>query len=110
MLSNYRSGECHECRADLLGGEVEESPGADPSIFGGLDRARGHILTCLCSLRSDVCLGLTLGGGVSAPMIERVPACVMRLDRVSHSVFQVELETAAPLVFRAGQHFEWRFP
>ena len=110
MPYNCRSGECAECRADLLCGEVEESPGADPAIFDDCDRARGCILACLCSPKSDVRLRLTLRDGVSAPTIEQVPACVARVDRVSRSVVQVELETAAPLVFRAGQYFKWRLP
>ncbi len=110
MPYNCRSGECAECRATLVAGDVEEAPGADPAVFGDADRERGRILTCLCSPLSDLTLEITLRDGVAAPRIERVWAHVERVEQVCDTVVQVEVETAAPIPYRAGQYFEWILP
>lgn len=110
MPYNCRSGECAECRAELLAGEVEEAPGADPAVFTDADRDKGRILTCLCSPVSDVAIAIALRDGVAAPRVERVLAPVARVERVCHSVVQVEVETPAPIPYRAGQYFEWVLP
>ncbi len=110
MPYNCRSGECAECRAVLLDGTVEESPGADPAVFTDADRDRGRILTCLCAPTSDITLKIALRDGSAAPKIERVNAMVERVDPVSASVVQVELETPWAIAYRAGQYFEWGLP
>ena len=110
MPYTCRSGECAECRADLLAGEVEESPGADPAMFTDADRAQGRILTCLCRPLTDITIGIALGDGPAAPGIARVPARVARIQRACRSVVQVEVETAEPLAYRAGQYFDWHLP
>ncbi|MEQ8696387.1 MAG: FAD-binding oxidoreductase [Bauldia litoralis] len=110
MPYNCRSGECAECRARLLDGTVEETPGADPAVFTDADRDQGRILTCLCSPTSDVELDILLRDGTAAPRIERVDAVVDRIEPVSGSVSQVTLATGRPLSFRAGQYFEWGLP
>lgn len=110
MPYNCRSGECAECRAVLLDGTVEESPGADPAVFTQADRDKGRILTCLCSPASDISLDIVLRDGRAAPRIERVNALVDRVEQVSSSVVQVELETPWEIAYRAGQYFEWGIP
>jgi ferredoxin len=45
---NCRSGECGECKATLLSGEVYEMPGADPAIFNDTHRNAGQLLLCMC--------------------------------------------------------------
>jgi len=110
MPYNCRSGECAECRADLLDGEVAEAPGADPEVFSEADREKGRILTCLCCPVTDVRIDITLRDGVSAPRIERYHAHIERVEQVCESVVQVEVETAIPVPYRAGQYFEWVLP
>ena len=97
MPYNCRSGECAECRAVLLSGSVEESPGADPAVFTDADRRKGRILTCL---------EIVLRDGTSAPRIERVSATVSRVERVCASVVQVALDCPQDIAYRAGQDFE----
>lgn len=110
MPYNCRSGECAECRAVLVEGTVEESPGADPAVFTDADRDKGRILTCLCAPTSDVTLRIALRDGTAAPKIERVNAMVERVERVSASIVQVEVETPWEIAYRAGQYFEWGLP
>ena len=110
MPYNCRSGECAECRAVLLRGSVEESPGADPAVFTGADRRKGRILTCLCVPTSDIALEIVLRDGASAPRIERVDTMVSRVERVSASVVQVGVDCPREIAYRAGQYFEWIVP
>ena len=110
MPYNCRSGECAECRAVLLSGSVDESPGADPAVFTDADRRKGRILTCLCAPTSDIALDIVLRDGTSAPRIEHVSAIVSRIERVSASVVQVALDCPRDIAYRAGQYFEWIVP
>ena len=110
MPYNCRSGECAECRAVLLSGSVDESPGADPAVFTDADRRKGRILTCLCAPTSDLSLEIVLRDGTSAPRIEHVGAIVGRIERVSASVIQVVLDCPREIAYRAGQYFEWIVP
>ena len=110
MPYNCRSGECAECRAVLLSGSVDESPGADPAVFTEADRRKGRILTCLCAPASDIALEIVLRDGTSAPRIEHVTAAVGRVERVSASVVQVALDCPREIAYRAGQYFEWIVP
>ena len=107
---NCRSGECAECCAELLEGTVEETPGADPAVFSDENRAKGEILTCLCSPTSDISIKIVLREGPAAPSIQRVNVLVERVEQVSESVVQVELETPWEIDYRAGQYFEWGLP
>ena len=110
MPYNCRSGECAECRAVLLSGSVDESPGADPAVFSEADRRKGRILTCLCAPTSDIALEIVLRDGASAPRIEHVTATVGRVGQVSASVVQVALDCPREIAYRAGQYFEWIVP
>ena len=110
MPYNCRSGECAECRAVLLSGSVEESPGADPAVFTEADRRKGRILTCLCGPTSDLSLEIVLRDGTSAPRIEHVTATVNLVEQVSASVVQIALDCRREIAYRAGQYFEWIVP
>ncbi|HEX7007121.1 MAG TPA: 2Fe-2S iron-sulfur cluster-binding protein, partial [Alphaproteobacteria bacterium] len=104
---NCRSGECGECMAQLVAGEVAEMPGADPAIFGDADRAAGRILTCLCFPRSDVVIEIALRDGAAAPRIETVGATVERIAWLAPEIAEVTLRPDRPVAYRAGQYFEW---
>ena len=110
MPYNCRSGECAECRAVLLSGSVDESPGADPAVFTDADRRKGRILTCLCAPTSDISLEIVLRDGTSAPRIEHLSATVGRVERVCASVVQVALDCPREIAYRAGQYFELIVP
>ncbi len=110
MPYNCRSGECAECRAVLLSGSVDESPGADPAVFTAADRRKCRILTCLCAPTSDIALEIVLRDGAGAPRIEQVTAAVSRVERVSASVVQVAVDCPREIAYRAGQYFEWIVP
>lgn len=107
---NCRSGECGECMARLVSGEVVEMPGADPAVFDDADRAAGRILTCLCFPRSDVALEIALRDDGAAAPVETIDATVERVARLAPEIAEVVLRPDRPVAYRAGQYFEWGLP
>lgn len=107
---NCRSGECGECMAKLVSGEVHELPGADPAIFTDTHRAQGNILACMCFPRSALTLDIPLH--VDAPAIRPalVNAMVQRVERLTPTIYGVTVETPWPIEYYAGQAFEWVVP
>ncbi|MGD9920780.1 MAG: 2Fe-2S iron-sulfur cluster-binding protein [Pseudorhodoplanes sp.] len=107
---NCRSGECGECMASLVSGEVHELPGADPAIFTDAHRSQGKILTCMCFPRSALTLDIPLQSGAPAIRPAAVNAMVQRVERLTPSIFGVTVETPWPIEYYAGQAFEWVVP
>lgn len=107
---NCRSGECGECMASLVSGQVHELPGADPAIFTEAHRAQGKILTCMCFPRSALTLDIPLQAGAPAIRPAVVNAMVQRMEQLTPTIYGVSVETPWPLEFYAGQAFEWIVP
>jgi phenol hydroxylase P5 protein len=107
---NCRSGECGECMARLVSGEVTEMPGADPAVFDDTDRAAGRILTCLSFPRSAVAIEIALRDESAATPVETVVATVERIAQLAPKVVEVILRPDRSLAYRAGQYFEWSLP
>ncbi len=106
---NCRSGECGECLARLLNGEVRELPGADPAVFDDDKRRQGFILACLSYPQSDLTLSVQLRDE-SGPPIREFDTIVTALRRHSPSIVEIVV-CADPLVdYRAGQYFDWVLP
>ncbi|MGH6707773.1 MAG: 2Fe-2S iron-sulfur cluster-binding protein, partial [Bradyrhizobium sp.] len=108
---NCRSGECGECMAKVMSGEVQEMPGADPAIYTDAHRARGDILTCMCFPRSDVVLDLPL---LETEIVSIRPSMfntlVQRVELLTPTIYGITVETPWPVEFHAGQCFEWVVP
>lgn len=107
---NCRSGECGECVASLLGGEVYEMPGADPAIFNDTHRAAGKLLLCMCFPRTNVRLNVPLASIAPAIRPTTINTIVESVERVTPTVYKVRVETPGSVEFRAGQCFEWVVP
>lgn len=108
---NCRSGECGECMAKLVNGEVQELPGADPAIFTEAHRAQGNILTCMCFPRSDIVLDLPLlESETSSIRPTTFNTLVQSVERLTPTIVGVTVETPWPVEFHAGQCFEWVVP
>jgi len=107
---NCRSGECGECIAEVLGGEVYEMPGADPAVFGDAERAAGKRLLCMCFPRSAVALGVPLQEGAPAIRPTSIHTMVEAVERVTPTIVKVRVETPGPVDYRPGQCFEWVLP
>src|SRR5687767_2328358 len=86
---NCRSGECGECMASLVSGEVHELPGADPAIFTDSDRAQGKILTCICFPRSSLTLDIPLREDAPAIRPAAVNAMVQRVAQLTPTIYGV---------------------
>jgi len=106
---NCRSGECGECVAQLLEGEVCELPGADPAIFGEADRVQGRRLTCLSYPRSNVKLSMQLRAVIDPPISE-FDAVMDVLTPHGQSIVEVSMTPAIAVDYRPGQYFEWLVP
>jgi NAD(P)H-flavin reductase/ferredoxin len=107
---NCRSGECGECKAALLSGEVYEMPGADPAIFNDTHRSAGELLLCMCFPRSPVVVDVPLKAQETTIKPTTINTMVERVERVTPSILQVCVETPGPATYRAGQCFEWVLP
>ena len=107
---NCRSGECGECAAKLLAGEVYEMPGADPAVFSDRDRAAGKVLLCMCFPRTAVALEVPLDSGKPVIKPAIINTIVERIERVTPTIFHARVETPGPVEYRAGQCFEWVVP
>ncbi len=107
---NCRSGECGECAAKLLGGDVYEMAGADPAVFSDADRAAGKILLCMCFPRSPVTLDVPLNTEQPAIKPTIINTMVEQIERVTPTTLKVTVETPGPVEYRAGQCFEWIVP
>lgn len=109
MPYNCRSGECGECVARLVSGQVHELPGADPATYTDAMRADGQILTCLCYPRSDLVLRVPLRDH-AAPRIRDFDAVIERVEWHGARTAQVVLRCPETIAFSAGQYFEWWAP
>ncbi len=107
---NCRSGECGECMASLVSGDVYELPGADPAIFTETHRTQGKILTCMCFPRSALSLDIPLQTGAPVIRPTTVNAMVQRVEQLTPTIYGVTVETPWPIEFYAGQAFEWIVP
>jgi xylene monooxygenase electron transfer component len=107
---NCRSGECGECRAKLMSGDVYEMPGADPAIFTEAHRQAGQILLCMCFPRSGVAVDVPLQAQETTIKPTTINTIIDRIERVTPSIVQVSVETPGPVGYRAGQCFEWAIP
>jgi NAD(P)H-flavin reductase/ferredoxin len=107
---NCRSGECGECIAALLGGEVYEMPGADPAIFNDTHRSAGRLLLCMCFPRGDVRLNVPFAEDGPTIRPSTINTIVESVERVTPTIHKVRVETPGPVEYRAGQCFEWVVP
>jgi phenol hydroxylase P5 protein len=107
---NCRSGECGECIAKLLSGEISELPGADPAVFDDAQRALGQILLCMCFPRSQIKVDVPLNSDRPALRPQLVDVTVRAIERVTPTIHRVSLATPGPVEYRAGQCLEWLLP
>jgi phenol/toluene 2-monooxygenase (NADH) P5/A5 len=106
MPYNCRSGECGECMARLVSGQVHELPGADPAVYTEQHRADGFVLACLCYPRSDLVIDVPLRTQ-AAPHIQTFDAIVERVTWFGPRTAHVVVRCPQPIDFRGGQYFEW---
>jgi NAD(P)H-flavin reductase/ferredoxin len=100
-----RSGGCGVCRAALLAGEVDAGA-YQPSALSAEDRARGQVLLCCATARSDVEIELETGAASRERDRTALPATVTRLTQAAHDVMLVELtlDQGHALAYDAGQY------
>ncbi len=109
MPYNCRSGECGECVARLVNGQVHELPGADPATYTDAMRADGQILTCMCYPRSDLAISVPLRDH-AAPRIREFDAVIEHVTWHGARTAHVAMRCPEAIEFSAGQYFEWWVP
>lgn len=110
MPYNCRSGECGECMAALVSGEIEELAGADPAVLTDAHRAAGKMLACMCYPRSALVLDIPLRQDAPVIRPETFHVMVERVEQLTPTIMGVRVETPWPVAYRAGQCFEWIVP
>jgi NAD(P)H-flavin reductase/ferredoxin len=98
-----RSGGCGVCRATIVGGDVDPGP-VQPGALGAVDRARGQVLLCCATPRSELSIELDANAGATA--VPTYDTRVERIDRLSDDVIglALRLEGGRRIAFRAGQY------
>jgi len=105
-----RSGVCGECKCALVSGSVEMSPYLEVALEED-ERLQGFILGCRSTLRSDCEIALLDRDEDPTPAYRRVGAMVRSVDRVTHDIAIVKVETIGgkPFDFAPGQYADVQF-
>ncbi|WP_292593585.1 2Fe-2S iron-sulfur cluster-binding protein [Mesorhizobium sp.] len=105
-----RSGVCGECKCALVSGSIEMSPYLDVALEED-ERLQGFILGCRSTLRSDCEIALLDRDEDPTPAYRKAAALVLSVDRVTHDIAIVKLETTdgKPFEFAPGQYADVRF-
>lgn len=108
FMHNCRSGECGECIARLLEGDVEQLPGTDPALFKGREHD-GSVLACMCYPRSDITVSVPLSK-IAMPPVGEIDALIENLRPQGKEILEVTVRLEETVRYRAGQYFEWVLP
>ncbi|UOO82960.1 FAD-binding oxidoreductase [Uruburuella testudinis] len=101
-----QNGICGQCKADLISGEVEQGPHAELALSSE-EAAKGKILMCCCTAKSDVQLKVPGYNGADAPPVKTLPVRVCSVDiRHDMAIVKLSLPKAPPFVFWAGQYID----
>lgn len=93
VANSCRAGACQSCLLRAACGTVP--PVAQKGLKATLVE-QGYFLSCVCRVESD--LALEPAGGLE------MRGRIVGLERLTETVLRVQLETAAPLEYRAGQY------
>ena len=101
-----RNGQCGNCSAQLLAGEVEY-PAGSPSALDGADA--DACICCQAQPRSDLRLRAREIERAGQLEVRILPCRVVRLDHLSHDVIRLSLKLpeSQRLQFLAGQYLEF---
>ncbi|HEU4592527.1 MAG TPA: 2Fe-2S iron-sulfur cluster-binding protein [Steroidobacteraceae bacterium] len=97
-----RAGRCASCKARLLAGEIAYPQDKLPPGIVAAEAARGEVLLCQASPRSDLHVETRVAAGTSMPVSGVVVEQVTPLSIGGKSV-RLRLLGAAPLRARPGQ-------
>lgn len=104
-------GNCSECRARLLEGEVSY-PNGRPLGLADAETADGLVLLCQAHARTDLVLETFEPGMAGALQVKRLPSRVERIERLSHDVMglYLRLPPAESFDFKPGQYLDVLLP
>jgi CDP-4-dehydro-6-deoxyglucose reductase, E3 len=103
-----KDGACGSCKCRLLDGRVMHGTHQAKALSAD-EEATGHVLTCCARPVSDLVLESRQVTEAGAFPIRKMPARVMRLERLSHDVMRLALQLPAndTLRYHAGQYVEF---
>ncbi len=102
---NCRSGECGECKSNLISGEVEHGLYFD-EVLSEAERQKGIILACRARALSDIEVAWIkeTDSGISIP-VKNFKAKVTSIDAAAHNVVRLRMRIkGAGMTFAAGQY------
>jgi CDP-4-dehydro-6-deoxyglucose reductase len=102
-----KDGACGSCKCKMLSGQVQHGNHQSKALSPE-EEAKGYVLTCCATARSDVVLESRQVVDVGQFPVRKMPARVLSLERVSHDVMQLRLQLPAneSFPFHAGQYLD----
>ncbi len=94
-------GSCGTCKYRLISGKVSELSPSALALTGEQLRA-GYRLACQCIPKSD--LEIALDSVSDAAPLQSFAGVISRVTPLTHDIVQLDIQLAAPLVYRAGQY------
>ena len=102
-----RNGACGACTAQLVSGEVDYGD-RNTSSLNNDSKAAGKVLCCQAHVTGDVVIKVKEISSTAEIKPKIMPARVLKLDKLSHDVMQLELKLpeSQRMQFLAGQYIE----
>ena len=102
-----RNGACGSCAGQIINGDVDYGD-RNTSCLSDDDKAAGKILCCQAQATSDVEINIKEISSTAEIKPKIMPARVVKLDKLSHDVMQLELKLpeSQRMQFLAGQYIE----
>ena len=103
-----KDGACGSCKCKKLSGTVTHGPHQSKALSAE-EEANGFVLTCCATPQTDVVLESRQVSLAGAFPIKKMPTRVTALQKLSHDVMQLLLQTPAndTFQFHAGQYIEF---
>ncbi len=102
-----RNGVCGACKAKVVSGEIDYANGR-PAALSETEAAIGQALLCSCHARTNLVLEIPLVGDSSQLPVRKLPARVVRMERLAADVMRLHLKLPdnQRLQFLAGQYID----
>jgi len=102
-----RNGACGSCAGQIVNGSVDYAD-RNTSCLSDDDKAAGKVLCCQAQVSADVEINVKEISSTAEIKPKIMPARVIKLDKLSHDVMQLELKLpeSQRMQFLAGQYVE----
>lgn len=104
-------GTCATCKVQVLDGEVDIGA-ASPFALMDVEREEGKVLTCCCTVQSDVTIeaDIDVDADFAGYPVEDFAATVSAIVDLSPTIKGLHLKLDRPMTFQAGQYVNLELP